>query len=863
MTQHLAQEGLPDWARPRLAGKTIVVAGFDKWAREQWSPIFEREGGAVVKEVTTTLDLLLVSEKGKGATAEKKANQLITRKGASIQVLDVEELRALLRPTREEVLAMLAAGARGIARLAEQWALSGIDLSGSDFRGWKLAKVVMYGNAMALDRCDFRAADLTEANLSGLSGANFEGANLAGANIQKASDCKFAGASLRGAHLWDVPGGDFTAADLSGALIGGDLAGSTFRAARMRGSQTYNGQAPGVVFRDADLVRADLAGNFEGADFAGADLTGASLCARLCKANLAGSKLRHATLCSANLSGADLSGADLGGANLANADLRGARLDGANFAEAVLDGAKLDRGPNVLKRSARSVRALVGGPAEESGVEVARRIAAGPRRIGKPGAAMRALEQVFADCGGLTFKFAIDFPTGPTLIHVACWGAYGGSGRGSGHCNTQSRASSGYCYGLTNILVRDLPPWAHGTFRPESVVARATADKMPAAEVRRRVIAACCELFATAAPTDEELAQRDKAFAVELAELCQRRVTELREGPAAVARWNALAPRERGWPPTYAGADLSGASLEGINLRSLVFEKANFDNANLEGAQLEHCDFRAAKFRRANLRGTNCGEAKFQSGNFSDAALAGCQAAKASFRKAKFADADLSNIDLSGADLCGADLSTANLSGARLDDAKYDAATRFPPGLELPEKMRWAGKGDKPHLLNKLAPPASPVNDLNSFLLALRKTVDAGRLANALKMLKADRFQLFSDVNEDHLLGVVKSQTDPSLVYSCRLAASGAFACCTQKLNPCGGLAGKLCKHLLVLVVGLAKAGRLDLAAVEQWARLSRQQGPALDRDTMAEALIRYKGAEAGEIDWRPTETIPEDYYAL
>jgi len=37
----------------------------------------------------------------------------------------------------------------------------------------------------------------------------------------------------------------------------------------------------------------------------------------------------------------------------------------------------------------------------------------------------------------------------------------------------------------------------------------------------------------------------------------------------------------------------------------------------------------------------------------------------------------------------------------------------------------------------------------------------------------------------------------------------------------------------------------------------------ALDKNAISATFIKYKGAEAGEIDWRPTETIPEDYYAL
>jgi len=31
----------------------------------------------------------------------------------------------------------------------------------------------------------------------------------------------------------------------------------------------------------------------------------------------------------------------------------------------------------------------------------------------------------------------------------------------------------------------------------------------------------------------------------------------------------------------------------------------------------------------------------------------------------------------------------------------------------------------------------------------------------------------------------------------------------------------------------------------------------------MSQTFLKYKGAEAGEIDWRPTETVPEDYYAF
>jgi hypothetical protein len=152
--------------------------------------------------------------------------------------------------------------------------------------------------------------------------------------------------------------------------------------------------------------------------------------------------------------------------------------------------------------------------------------------------------------------------------------------------------------------------------------------------------------------------------------------------------------------------------------------------------------------------------------------------------------------------------------------------------------------------------------DLKGFIRSLTAATDASRMSKATKMLQADRFQLFSEVSATQLTGVVKSQTDPDLVYACRLSSTGQFCCCTQNLFACGGLRGALCKHLLVLLVGLTQSGVLDPAAANAWAKASRNHKPKLDSEGMSATFIKYKGAQAGEIDWRPTETIPEDYYA-
>jgi hypothetical protein len=155
------------------------------------------------------------------------------------------------------------------------------------------------------------------------------------------------------------------------------------------------------------------------------------------------------------------------------------------------------------------------------------------------------------------------------------------------------------------------------------------------------------------------------------------------------------------------------------------------------------------------------------------------------------------------------------------------------------------------------------VTDIATFLKALELRVEKPKIDKATKMLKAERFKLFNDISDTHLSGVVKSQTDADLVYACRIESGGGYACCTQNLNICGGLRGSICKHLLVLIIGLVKAGELDPATIDGWVAKTHGAKSELNKEAMGEIFLRYKGAEAGEVDWRPTETVPEDYYAL
>jgi len=153
--------------------------------------------------------------------------------------------------------------------------------------------------------------------------------------------------------------------------------------------------------------------------------------------------------------------------------------------------------------------------------------------------------------------------------------------------------------------------------------------------------------------------------------------------------------------------------------------------------------------------------------------------------------------------------------------------------------------------------------DFTGFINQLHGTVDQGKLSRALAMLKGEAFKLYVNLSEDHLIGVVRSQTGAGTVYASWLTPEGNYGCSTPELTACMGLQGNPCKHLLVLLVGLARTGGMDPGQAYSWIQAVKKKRPHNDTELAAETFLRYKGAEAGEIDWRPTETVPEDFYAF
>ncbi len=381
-------------------------------------------------------------------------------------------------------------------------------------------------------------------------------------------------------------------------------------------------------------------------------------------------------------------------------------------------------------------------------------------------------------------------------------------------------------------------------------------------ELKDLAIAAWHEACGLAVPTADELQKAQDRAASTNASLREIMIAELSGGAAGVTKWNARSQKERLKLGKLRKHDFSNSKLAEIQFDGHDLEGSCFDGANLKKANFGNAQLKGTSFVKANLSASSFTCAKCPDASFEDAVLTKCDLRVASFRRCTFQNANLGNSDFAYSDLCGADFSTANLDGVAFMRTKFDEKTIFPPGFNPPDGLIWKGVGVRPGTPVP-PPPKSGTLDFDSFLQQLNAKVELARMQKAGSMLKAERFQLFAEVKDDSLVGVVKSQSSKELVYSCRLTAHGAFGCCTQNLRPCGGLRGALCKHLLVLIVGLAKAGQIGSATVDHWIDLSRSHKPAIDEDAMSATFLRYKGAEAGEVDWRPTETIPEDFYAM
>jgi hypothetical protein len=339
-------------------------------------------------------------------------------------------------------------------------------------------------------------------------------------------------------------------------------------------------------------------------------------------------------------------------------------------------------------------------------------------------------------------------------------------------------------------------------------------------------------------------------------------VAVLHGGPEGIKKWNRLTVAVRALMD-LSRAELRGCDLTGVYLPDVTADAASFANANLTNARLRG-SFNKASFAGATLAGAKLTGSAFDAADFTGATLACADLSGSHFRKASFAGADLSGANLTDTSLNGADLTGAVLTDATFNGGWFDKDTKWPAGFVVPPDVTWHGRGTDPRLSGK--GKKAVATDINGLMARLHKVIDPGRMKRTLDMLKSGKNQLFAEVEPRMVRGIVRSQREEDLVYSSVLIEGGIYACCTPDVEPCMGLRGEPCKHILVLVIGLARAGQLDPALADKWVTAAaggNHRWNKTTRNYVSDTLLKYKGVQAGEVDWRPTETIPEDFYSM
>lgn len=304
--------------------------------------------------------------------------------------------------------------------------------------------------------------------------------------------------------------------------------------------------------------------------------------------------------------------------------------------------------------------------------------------------------------------------------------------------------------------------------------------------------------------------------------------------------------------------NLANESLRGLNVSAVRFDQSDLRNSIFIDTVASKTSFSKSNLSCADFSGVKADDA-----NFLEADMQEFVSTKGNFRGANFTGANLRGAKFEKADLQGANFQGAGLEGTLFKACAVNEKTLLPTKPDGYSGLVWKAVGRNPFSGAGYGRTGVDSRNLEDLLTSLQMHLDSSRLKKALSMLKSNPIELFlqPEPADGAVCGIIRSQTDESLIYGCYLDYSGTYFCCTQNLNVCGGQGDSVCKHLLVLVIGLAVSGTLPWGdAACMGSKAGRYEPRSVPKESMALLFKRFKQAEFGQVIWTPVETNPQDF---
>jgi uncharacterized protein YjbI with pentapeptide repeats len=124
-------------------------------------------------------------------------------------------------------------------------------------------------------------------------------------------------------------------------------------------------------------------------------------------------------------------------------------------------------------------------------------------------------------------------------------------------------------------------------------------------------------------------------------------------------------------------ATFQNAQLSKMTIRSCMFGKCDFSKTVAPGLKIAESMGVGVKFCGADLSGASIEDIDLGLSDFRTANLSRAVLRKSRFHEAIFSSCDLSRADLTKTELYGANLSSAVIEGANFKGAKYDRKTKW------------------------------------------------------------------------------------------------------------------------------------------------------------------------------------------